>query len=232
MIRLLRRTATRIAVLLVLLLAACAVEHDAGKSSAVSGRLEAGLRVLEFHPEATGQHFTIYRGDYVRPELVGGGSFELEIPALGVSRRFPASGDESPYFKVPDVGRYEFTLGEAHGILEAIDLRATGYEEVTSAQAAEFIDAVDPLILDVRTPREYRAAHIPNAQLLPVQTFRREIATLQRRVDRDQPIFVYCQTGNRSTVAARMLIDAGFTRVVNLRRGIVEWAREQRPIVR
>ena len=46
-----------------------------------------------------------------------------------------------------------------------------------------------------------------------------------------RPLLVYCRSGNRSTVAAKLLIDAGFNDVINLRHGIVEWEREGLPIV-
>lgn len=214
------------------LLSACTSESRApgGSTPDVSGHLDAGLRVLTFAPDRVDQEFTIYRGDYVRPELAGGGTFRLEIPALGVDQEFPTLDDDAPYFKVPDAGTFEFRITGATGTIEAIEYRATGYTEVSSREAAELIANVDPFVLDVRTPQEFARAHIEGATLIPVQVLRGRIAQLD--APKDEPLFVYCQTGNRSTVAAQMLNDAGFTRVVNLRRGIVEWVREGRPVVR
>lgn len=219
--------------LLVVTLAACSSDSPppaADSGPAISGRLDAGLRVLTLDPAATGQSFTIYRGDYVRPELAGGGSFTLEIPALEVARTFPAPGDERPYFKVPEAGRFEFTLGEASGVIEAIEYRSARYREVTAKEAAELIANVDPLILDVRTGREFAGGHLEGAVLIPVHQFKQRLGEIP--AGRDDPVFVYCRTGNRSTVAARLLNQAGYTRVINLRRGIVEWRREGLPVVR
>ena len=196
----------------------------------VSGRLEAGLRVLTFDPTGTDQELRVYRGDYVRPEIPGGEAFTLEIPELGVARSFPATGDASPYFKVPEAGRFAFRLGEATGTLEAIEYRSARYREVLSEEAARFVANVDPLILDVRTPREFAGGRIEGATLVPVQVLARRIDEIPG--SRDRPVLVYCRTGNRSTVAAKMLNDAGFTRVVNLRHGIVEWRRAGLPVVR
>lgn len=213
--------------------AACggsAGSRDAGDGPAVSGRIEAGLRVLTVDPAATGQHFTIYRGDYVRPELATGGSFTLEIPELEVSRTFPAPEGESPYFKVPDAGTYTFRLGEAGGVIEAIEYTAAQYREVGAREAAGMIENVRPLILDVRTRGEYARGHIEGAVLIPVQEFQRRIGELAGR-ERD-PVLIYCASGNRSTVAAKLLVDAGFEQVVNLRRGIAEWSRTGLPVVR
>jgi rhodanese-related sulfurtransferase len=216
----------------IVLLSACTSDSPApsGSGPEVSGDLDAGLRVLTFAPDRVDQEFTIYRGDYVRPELAGGGPFRLEIPALGVDQEFPAPDDASAYFKVPDTGVFEFRIAGAAGTIEAIEYRATGYTEVSSREAADLIANVDPFILDVRTPQEFARGHIEGATLVPVQILRGRIAQLQ--APKDEPLFVYCQTGNRSTVAAKMLNDAGYTRVINLRRGIVEWMREGQPVAR
>lgn len=214
-------------------LAGCGGDEPPSLDSAapqVDGRLEDGLRVLVLDPAMPGRTYRIYRGDYIRPERPDGQPFDLEIPALGVSRSFPAAGDEKPHVAVPDAGRYEFRSGELTGIIEALDYRAAAYREVDSRQAAAFIENLQPLVLDVRTPREFAGGHLEDALLVPVQGFRRQLAELMPH--RDRPVLVYCRTGNRSTVAAKMLVDAGFTNVVNLRRGIVEWQREGLPTVR
>ena len=204
--------------------------EDSGTSPAISGRIEAGLRVLTLDPAATGQHYTIYRGDYVRPELASGESFTLEIPALEVSRTFPAPADEHPYFKVPDAGSFEFRLGAAAGVIEAIDYTSPQYREVGAQEAAQLIANVSPLILDVRTEREFAGGHIDGARLIPVQEFQRRLGELSAY--KQSPVFVYCASGNRSTVAAKLLVDAGFVQVANLRHGIAEWNREGLPTVK
>lgn len=214
-------------------LAGCGGDEPSVQAAAdpqVDGRLEDGLRVLTLDPAAPGRTYRIYRGDYVRPERADGQPFILEIPALDVSRSFPAAEGDKPYVAVPDAGRYEFRSGELAGVIEALDYRAAAYREVNSRQAAAFIENLQPLVLDVRTPREFAGGHLEDAQLVPVQVFRRQLPELMPH--RDRPVFVYCRTGNRSTVAAKMLVDAGFTNVVNLRRGIVEWQREGLPTVR
>lgn len=204
--------------------------QDSGPSASISGRLDAGLRVLTFDPAATGQRFTIYRGDYVRPELSAGGSFTLEIPALELSRTFPAVADEHPYFKVPDAGSFEFRLGAAGGIIEAIEYTAAQYREVGAREAASIIANVGPLILDVRTEREFAAGHLQDAVLIPVQDLQRRLGELLTH--KQDPVLVYCASGNRSTVAAKLLVDAGFVQVANLRQGIAGWNREGLPTVK
>lgn len=196
----------------------------------VSGRLEEGLRVLIFDPSHPGERFTIYRGDYVRPELAGGGPFTLEIPDLGVTMRVPAPEGERSYFKVPETGVYAVRIGEWAGEIEALEYSDARYREVDSQQAARLIDDLDPFILDVRTPSEFAAGHLQGAVLVPVQTLAQRMSELDEA--RTRPVFVYCRSGNRSTVAAKLLVEAGFSEVINLRRGIVAWEREGLPTVK
>jgi rhodanese-related sulfurtransferase len=214
-------------------LAGCGGDEPSSHAAAaqeVDGRIEGGLRVLTLDPATPGRTYRVYRGDYIRPERADGQPFSLEIPALDVSRSFPAAEGDKPHVAVPDAGRYEFRSGELTGVIEALDYRAAAYREVNSRQAAAFIENLQPLVLDVRTPREFAGGHLEGAQLVPVQVFRQRLPELMPH--RDRPVFIYCRTGNRSTVAAKMLVDAGFTNVVNLRRGIVEWQREGLPTVR
>jgi len=203
---------------------------DAGPAAEISGRIENGLRVLTIDPAGKDQHFRIYRGDYVRPERTDLQAFTLEIPALEVSMSFPVAEGERPYFKVPAAGTYPFTMGEATGTIEAVELAAAAYAEVSAREAAALIADRKPLILDVRTPREFAEGHIEGAVLIPVQEIQARVGELADH--KDDPIFVYCRSGNRSTVAARVLMDAGHTQVINLRSGIRDWVGAGLPLVR
>ncbi len=219
---------------LAFLLPACG---DGGADSAststahISGTIESGLRVLTIDPAAADQNFTIYRGDYVRVEPAGNApGLTLRIADLQVDKTFPAEPGDKSYFKVPETGRFPFTTaGGGSGVIQAIELAAATYQEVTSAQAAELIATLKPVIVDVRTPREYQSGHLKGAQLIPVQEFQRRVGELAPH--KNAPVFVYCRTGNRSTVAAKVLVDQGFSKVINLRYGIVEWQRTGHEIV-
>jgi len=205
---------------------------DAPESGAVvaSGRVEGGLRVLTFDASAKDQHFLIYRGDYVRAELSTGESFTLDIPSLELQRTFPAGGDEKPYFKVPDAGTFPFSIGDAGGTIEAVEYAAASYREVSAKEASALIANLDPVILDVRSDREFAGGHLENAVLIPVQVLRNRIDELA--VHKQETILVYCKSGNRSTVAAKMLNDAGFEKVINMRRGIRDWQGEGLPLAK
>ncbi|GIV95426.1 MAG: Zn-dependent hydrolase [Herpetosiphonaceae bacterium] len=73
-------------------------------------------------------------------------------------------------------------------------------------------------ILDVRTPAEYAAGHIPGALNIPLNQLQSRV----REIPRDQPLLVYCQSGARSPIAASLLTGQGWE-VVEMRAGFAGW---------
>lgn len=65
----------------------------------------------------------------------------------------------------------------------------------------------------MRTPAEFAAGHIDGALNIPVQELERRMKELEPR---DEPIVVYCRSGNRSRSASHVLKSAGFTAVHDL----------------
>jgi rhodanese-related sulfurtransferase len=200
-----------------------------GPQPEISGRLVDGVREVEVAAGAPGQRLTVYRGDYVRFRTTGADPQPaISIPALSVLWQ-PAPGGPA-YVKMETSGEYAFTMGAAGGTIAVVDFREAAYRELTASEAAALIRSVDPLILDVRTPAEYERGRIPGSVLIPLQQLQarwQEIAGHSQR-----PVLITCATGNRSTVAAKILIDRGFRRVYNLRPGIAGWEREKLPVVR
>ena len=69
------------------------------------------------------------------------------------------------------------------------------------------------VLIDVRSPEEFDRGHIPGSRNLPTQMLRNieELAD-----DLDTPIYVYCQSGARSSRAAKLLEVMGYSRVTDL----------------
>lgn len=173
----------------------------------------------------------MYRGDYIK--FAFDKSLKdplLKIPALSIEQLLPENLAEAPYFKMKATGAYEFSLGHSTGVIKVVEYRQPSYTEVSSEKAAELIKKIDPLILDVRTPTEHRQGHLENSVLIPVQELQLRLKELAPYKDRD--ILIYCATGNRSTVASKILIDNNFKQIINLRYGIYEWHMKKFPIVR
>ncbi|MBA3968253.1 MAG: FAD-dependent oxidoreductase [Nitrospirales bacterium] len=74
-------------------------------------------------------------------------------------------------------------------------------------------------LLDVRTTDEYQEAHIPHARLIPVDELRNHLQEL----DLAQETVVYCRVGLRGYLAARILLQHGFTKVFNLTGGFLSF---------
>ncbi|MCG8353603.1 MAG: rhodanese-like domain-containing protein [Chloroflexales bacterium] len=77
----------------------------------------------------------------------------------------------------------------------------------------------DAVVVDVRTPLEYRSGHLPGARSLPLGSFGMQDISLPP----DRPLLLVCQHGPRSRIAAAMLARAGFTQLYELRGGISRW---------
>lgn len=80
-------------------------------------------------------------------------------------------------------------------------------------------------ILDVRESEEYAAGHVPGAQLLPLSVLPVRLSDLPQ----DDPVYVVCQSGNRSSQAAALLDQAGFD-ARNVAGGTSAWIDSGRPV--
>ena len=198
-----------------------------GGSNKISGKLVNGLRHITINPEKSNQ-FTIYRGDYIKLKCAGKPEFGISIPALNITKEFPAADGQKDYIKMKKVGEYDFNSCNVKGKINVVEYNQPHYKAVTSVEGYKIIQNIKPLILDVRTPREYQMAHIAGSKLIPVQILRRQLSQLKDYKDKD--IIIYCATGNRSTVASKILIDAGFKKIYNLRFGIADWMRNSLPV--
>ena len=77
----------------------------------------------------------------------------------------------------------------------------------------EFQRTSGAVLLDVRTPAEYRSGHIPGSKNIPLQTID-SVSTVAE--NKDTSLYVYCQSGARSRQAAGMLKQMGYTNVNNI----------------
>ncbi len=86
-------------------------------------------------------------------------------------------------------------------------------------------------LLDVRTPNEFAAAHVPGAHLVPLDEL--DCATfLQQRGAGDNPIYVLCQSGSRARRAIEKFQRAGCDRCVLVEGGTQAWLDAGLPVNR
>lgn len=98
------------------------------------------------------------------------------------------------------------------------------YRNITAEEAKQIMDTEkDYVILDVRTQEEYDQLHIPGAVLIPDTEIREQAeGTL---TDKDQLLLVYCRSGRRSKLAAEILVELGYTNILEFG-GIIDWPYE------
>jgi molybdopterin/thiamine biosynthesis adenylyltransferase/rhodanese-related sulfurtransferase len=119
---------------------------------------------------------------------------------------------------------------------------ATNYQDFLS-KIKEQIPEVDPteveailqsdepsaVVLDVREQQEWDESHIPGAKHVPRGYLEQRIG--RAAPDLDQRVILYCQSGNRSAIAAKTLIDElGYSNVESMNGGITLWKQRNYPI--
>jgi len=80
--------------------------------------------------------------------------------------------------------------------------------------------------IDVRTPEEYAGGHAARAVNIPLDTL---MGSLDR-LEKNEPVYLICQTGRRSGQAAEMLNGAGFSNVINVTGGTTAWQAADLPM--
>ena len=130
--------------------------------------------------------------------------------ASSMSRHIPgmdAAGGESPRERMMD------TLIE--------NTRGTPALTIDVEPAHEMIEAGSPLVVDVREIDEFGTGHLPGAVNMPLQEMSDYAAFLPE--DRDTPILVVCETGNRSLTGALFLASLGYGDVRSINGGTTGW---------
>ena len=100
--------------------------------------------------------------------------------------------------------------------------------EITATELNERFRVGDlPVLVDVREPHEPAIADLPQhgQVLIPTGEFMDRVTELAP----DAEIVLYCRSGQRSEWAAKILLQAGFSSVLNLRGGVLAWRAEVDP---
>lgn len=79
--------------------------------------------------------------------------------------------------------------------------------------------------VDVRERAEYAEGHVPGAVLMPMG----QLASRLDELDRSQPVYVICASGNRSKAMTDVLRGAGFD-AVSVAGGTCAWIASGRPV--
>jgi len=103
-------------------------------------------------------------------------------------------------------------------------LSSPEYKRISPPEAKHRLETERVVVLlDVRTQLEHDERHIPGSTLIPIDNLAAEI--LKVIPDKQTVIIVYCRSGRRSEIAARMLVELGYRKAYDLG-GINDWPYE------
>lgn len=87
-------------------------------------------------------------------------------------------------------------------------------------------------IIDVRTPIEFREAHLEAARNVPLDTLDPAAAMKARVGSEHEPLYLICRSGSRGRQACEKFIAAGFTNIVNVEGGTLACLDTGLPVIR
>lgn len=103
-----------------------------------------------------------------------------------------------------------------------------GIQSVSPIEATSLLNHEDgAMVIDVREPHEFNEGHILNALHIPLGSLADRLDKLQKH--KNHSLIIACQSGYRSANACKQLKKQGFTKVYNLRGGILAWRNADLP---
>ena len=131
----------------------------------------------------------------------------------------PVCGDNPTVKKLID---YEQFCGITPAVKAADQGKVAPEFEISVVDLKARLDKNDVWLLDVREPREWEICRIDGATLIPLGELPKRLDEIPNG-DGAPDIVIHCKSGIRSAKAVNLLREKGFTRVQNLRGGILEW---------
>lgn len=107
----------------------------------------------------------------------------------------------------------------ALGFFLARMMPAKGVNTIDAVALKEVLHDKNIQFIDVRSPAEFAGRKIEAFRNIPLQQIQSEIGNL----DKSKEVILLCQSGMRSSQAAKVLKKAGFEHVTNVKGGIAAW---------
>jgi len=104
----------------------------------------------------------------------------------------------------------------------------SGIKDISVEEMQSLLKIDDVQLVDVRTPEEFKAGYIANAQ--NIDYYSPTIDEDILKLDKNKPVIVYCRSGKRSRDCSEKLLEAGFQKIYNLEGGIIQWEHEGKEI--
>lgn len=101
-------------------------------------------------------------------------------------------------------------------------------KDVSVNEAQKLIQEGKVLVLDVRTPEEFKEGHIEGA--VNIDFNGKDFTTRVKKLDPAKPVLVHCQGGGRSGRSLPILEQLNFPQIYHLHEGFGEWEAAGKPV--
>jgi rhodanese-related sulfurtransferase len=105
---------------------------------------------------------------------------------------------------------------------------AKGISELAPADALPATKAAYSQFIDVRTPEEFASGHADRARNIPLDQLKANLDKLEK----NEPVYLICQSGRRSREAAEILVANGFSQAINITGGTNAWQEAGLPMAK
>jgi rhodanese-related sulfurtransferase len=105
-----------------------------------------------------------------------------------------------------------------------------GGAKLSASAATQLINRRNAVVVDVRESGEYAAGHLPQAKHAPLGELQGKAGSLAK--NKETPIILVCQTGQRAGRAQAVLKQAGYSEVYSLEGGLAAWQQAGLPVVK
>ncbi len=165
-------------------------------------------------------------GRILGAQAVGEGDAVKRIDVLACAINYGAGIDDLAHVDLGYAPPFSTPLDPVHHCVNTARNKAQGIAKGITAQElySKLNSQDDFVLLDVRTPSQYRAGHIEDkrALLIPIGELRRRVG----EIPQGKEVIVVCAVGSRSYEAQRILEGAGFANVRFLEGGLQAWPYE------
>jgi hydroxyacylglutathione hydrolase len=155
-----------------------------------------------------------------------GTMLEHETPIVVIAE---PGGEEEAVVRLGRIG-FDNVAGYLQGGMEALRDRPElvhGIERITAVALAEQLGGGRrPVIVDVRSDKEWSAGHIADSRNVPLNHLRERLG----EIPLDKTVVVHCEGGYRSAIAASVLAQAGRTNIFDLVGGFKAWTTSKLPV--
>ena len=181
----------------------------------------------EYYPGAEPLHIKLTveqeTGKLLGAQIIGEQGVDKRIDVLATALTAGLGVEELEHLDLAYAPQFSSAKGPIvmAGFVAANTLRGE-VQTITGEELRNKLEKDESLqLLDVRTPEEYTAQHLPQARLVPIDDLREHL----RELDSSKETVVYCRVGIRGYLASRILLQHGFTKVYNLTGGMLSFSR-------